>query len=321
MIYPNPFIIERADPFVTKGPDGYYYFTASYPAYENVNNGYDRIVIRKSKTVIGLADAKEYTIWNSHKTGIMGAHIWAPEIHFINGCCYIFFAAGDKEDVWHIRPYMLKCLGNNPVEDDYIELGVVKPCDGDKLSFTDFSLDMTHFEHNGKHYLIWAEYKGDSVLMMAQIDPKEPNQLISNPIIITKPEYDWELVNHRVNEGPSVLKLDDKIVVFFSASGTGSEYCIGMLWADNNAEIMDVSSWHKLDKPVLSTDDLVGEVGPGHNSFVVDENGKQLIVYHSRPAEHMDKKCGTYCDESLYDPCRHARIKEICFDGTTPAFK
>ena len=28
--YPNPFILERADPYVTKGPDGYYYFTGHH---------------------------------------------------------------------------------------------------------------------------------------------------------------------------------------------------------------------------------------------------------------------------------------------------
>ena len=40
--YPNPFILERADPYVTKGPDGYYYFTASYPMKsDNDPEGYD----------------------------------------------------------------------------------------------------------------------------------------------------------------------------------------------------------------------------------------------------------------------------------------
>ena len=29
--YQNPFIEERADPYITLGPDGFYYFTASYP--------------------------------------------------------------------------------------------------------------------------------------------------------------------------------------------------------------------------------------------------------------------------------------------------
>lgn len=314
MSYPNPFIIERADPYVTKGADGYYYFTASYPAYLSVDKGYDRIILRRSKTVAGLRDAEEHTIWTAHKSGNMGAHIWAPEIHCINGTWYVMFAAGDKEDVWRIRPYFLKCNGNDPINDSYVELGRAQATEGDDVSFEDFSLDMTYFENNGEHYLLWAEKRGDSVIMMAKIDPNEPNKLISKPIMLTKPEYDWELIRYRVNEGASVLKHGDKVIVFFSASGTGEEYCMGMLWADRNSDLMDISAWTKLDTPVLSTKDLVDEVGPGHNSFVVDENGKQLIVYHSRPASHLTGECGTYCDETLYDPCRHARIKEIQFD-------
>lgn len=314
MNYPNPFIIERADPFVTKGADGYYYFTASYPAYLSVDDGYDRIVLRRSKTVIGLATAEEHTVWKAHNEGIMGAHIWAPEIHNINGTWYIMFAAGNKEDVWHIRPYMLKCTGSDPINDEFIELGRVQGCDDDNVSFGDFSLDMTYFEHSGEHYLIWAEKYDDTVIMMSRINPDEPNKLLEKPIMLTKPEYDWEIIRYRVNEGPSVIKSGDKVFVFFSASGTGEEYCVGLVWAYADSDLMNKDSWHKQDTPILSTSDLVDEVGPGHNSFVVDENGEQLIVYHARPASHLTGDCGTYCDETLYDPCRHARIKKVIFD-------
>lgn len=315
MTYPNPFILERADPYVTKGPDGYYYFTASYPAFYSVEKGYDRIILRKSKTVAGLAEAQEHTIWRAHSDGDMAVHVWAPELHYIGGRWYIFFAAADSDDVWHIRPYVLRCNGNDPVNDSYEELGMMQAADGDNTSFKAFSLDATYFESDSKHYVIWAEKRELSVLMMAQINPTQPNKLIGMPMLLSKPEYDWELVKEKVNEGPSVLMSGDKVIVFFSASGTGAEYCIGMTWAYKNSDLMNPSSWHKLDKPILSTDDLEGEVGPGHNSFVVDENGKQLIVYHARPASHLTKECSTYCDESLYDPCRHARIKEVKFDS------
>lgn len=320
--YPNPFIIQRADPYITKGPDGNYYFTASYPAFENVNNGYDKIILRQSKTVMGLADANEHTIWKAHNEGVMAKHIWAPEIHFIGDKWYIFFAAGDKDNVWNIRPYVLMCKGDNPIDDEWQEMGKMQATDGDETSFSTFSLDMTYFEHKGKHYLIWAEKLGDSSLFMAEINPDEPWKLTSKPILLTKPEYDWEKVRHSVNEGASVLKTDDKIYVFFSASGTGAEYCMGMLWADSNSNLMDTESWTKIDRPMLETADLVGEAGPGHNSFVVDENGDLLLVYHARPTSHFEKECGTYCDEPLYDPCRHARIRKVNFDQNgTPVLR
>ena len=320
--YPNPFIPERADPYVTKGPDGYYYFTASYPAYLNVDAGYDRIILRRSDTVIGLATAEEHTIWSAHNEGVMSKHIWAPEIHFIGGKWYIFFAAGEKEAIWNIRPFVLMCEGTDPINDKWVEMGKMKACEGDDRSFTEFSLDMTYFENNGKHYLVWAEKLGDSSLFMAEITPAEPWKLISKPILLTKPEYEWELIRHKVNEGPAVLKTDDKIYVFFSASGTGAEYCVGKVYADRNADLMDINSWTKCTEPALQTSDLVGEAGPGHNSFVVDENGNQLLVYHARPTSHFEKNCGTYCDEPLYDPCRHARVKFVTFDeNNTPILK
>lgn len=309
--YPNPFILERADPYVIKHGDKYY-FTASYPAFGSVEKGYDRIILRESDTLLGLADAHEKTIWHAHSEGIMARHIWAPEIHFIGGKWYIFFAAGENPAIWNIRPYVLVCDGD-PMKDEWTELGKMQASDGDEVSFNSFSLDMTYFEHNGKHYLIWAESIGDSSLFMAEIDPREPNKLISKPILLTKPEYDWEKVRFRVNEGASVLKYGDKVFVFFSASGTGSEYCMGVIYADVHSDLMDKKSWSKVCFPVLQTSDLEGQSGPGHNSFTIDDNGNTVIVYHARPASHLEGKCGTICDDSLYDPCRHARIKRVYF--------
>lgn len=313
-MYPNPFIPERADPYIVKGPDNFYYFTASYPAYLNADTGYDRIILRKSETVVGLKDAEEKTIWFAHKSGNMAKHIWAPEIHFIGGKWYILFTAGDSDNKWNIRPYILKCNGSDPISDPWEEKGKMQAIENDNFSFTDFSLDMTYFENNGKHYVIWAQKAPDSSLFMAEINPDEPWKLISLPILLTKPEYSWEKVRHAVNEGAAVLKTKEKIFIFFSASGTGEEYCMGMLFADKKANLMNSSSWKKLSCPVLETKDLVDEAGPGHNSFVVDENGKLLVIYHARPTSHAEKKCGTFCDEVLYDPCRHARIKEVKFD-------
>jgi GH43 family beta-xylosidase len=235
-------------------------------------------------------------------------------MHYIGGSWYIFFAAGASSDIWAIRPYVLKCDGD-PYTGNWTECGQMQASAGDSSSFANFSLDMTYFENNGKHYVIWAEIKGDSSLFMAEIDPSQPWKLTSKPILLTKPEYKWELVNNRVNEGAAVLKTGKKVYVFFSASGTGSEYCVGRLEADINSDLMNTKSWKKLTEPVLSTADVKGKSGPGHNSFVRDEMGNLLIVYHARPDSHASQECGTYNKDPLYDPCRHARIKRVAFDG------
>lgn len=312
--YKNPFIEERADPFITQGTDGTYYFTASYPAVGDELHGYDRIILRKSDTVRGLAVAEEKTVWTAHESGIMSRHIWAPELHFIGGKWYIFFAAAPSENKWDIKPYVLRCKENDPYTDNWEEMGVVGKTEGDDLSFRCFSLDMTYFEHKGKSYLIWAQIEGDSSLFMAETTREEPWKIITKPILLSRPEYDWEKRVYRVNEGASVLKTEEKVYVFFSASGTGAEYCIGRLEADADADLMNPDSWKKLSRPVLSTEMLQGEAGPGHNCFIADEDGELLLVYHARPSSHLMKECGTFCDESLYDPCRHARIRKIRFN-------
>ena len=80
--FDNPIAEQRADPYVCKTDDETYYFTATVPDY-------DRIIIRKAKSINGLKNANEKTIWHKHETGVMGHHIWAPELHRIDGTWYL----------------------------------------------------------------------------------------------------------------------------------------------------------------------------------------------------------------------------------------
>ncbi|MDF2613910.1 MAG: alpha-N-arabinofuranosidase [Clostridia bacterium] len=297
--YPNPFIEQRADPQIYKHTDGYYYFTASVPAF-------DQIVLRRSKTIEGLAAAEEKVIWKKHAVGEMGAHIWAPEIHFIDNKWYIYFAAGAAEDIWAIRQYVLECDEANPLEGKWIEKGKID------FGLDSFSLDATTFEHQGVNYLVWAQKSGraNSNLYIAKL--KNPWTIEGTPVMLSKPEYDWEKVRYAVNEGPAVIKKNNKIFLTYSAAGTGEEYCIGLLTADDTSDLLNKSSWQKSAVPILTTSDLEGEFGPGHNSFTVSEKGEDLLVYHARPYKEL------IGNDALADPNRHTRIKPIYWneDGT-----
>ena len=77
----------------------------------------------------------------------MSRHIWAPELHYIDGRWYIYFAASRQDDIWRLRPYILCCEGQDPMKDDWKELGKIQRSDDYIYSFRAFSLDATVFQN------------------------------------------------------------------------------------------------------------------------------------------------------------------------------
>ncbi|THF72929.1 family 43 glycosylhydrolase [Cohnella fermenti] len=295
--YPNPLVPNRADPHVLKHTDGYYYFTGSVPEY-------DRLVLRRSRTVAGLSTAEEKVIWRKHERGEMGNHIWAPELHRIDGKWYIYFAAGAAEDKWAIRPYVLENANDDPLSGHWVEKGKIE------LPDESFSLDATTFELRGIRYLLWAQIIGDSSLYIARMDT--PWSIAGEPVRISQPEHEWEIQGHRVNEGPAVLQRNGRVFVAYSASATDDRYCMGLLTASMDSDLLEPASWRKSPEPVFVSDPSSEQYGPGHNSFTVSEDGAaELIVYHARPYKELQ-------GEALYDPNRHARVQRFVWlpDGT-----
>ena len=163
--FKNPFIEQRADPWIYKHTDGYYYFTGSVPAY-------DRIELRRSKTIEGLRSAQAVDIWFKHETGPMSANIWAPEIHFIDGKWYVYFAAArtseTKDGLFDHRMFALENTSANPLEGEWVEKGQVK------TKWESFALDATSFEHKGVRYYVWAqkdpEVPGNSNMYISEME-------------------------------------------------------------------------------------------------------------------------------------------------------
>ena len=299
--YNEPWIVQRADPYIYKHIDGWYYFTASIPKY-------DGIILRRGKTLAELPDAQEIMIWKKHDEGIMSEHIWAPEIHHLDGKWYLYFSAGEKEHIWDIRPYVLECSDEDPLTGTWVERGKIQSVKEDVFSFEGFSLDATILENKGRRYYIWAEKIGVgkqiSNLYIAEMET--PLKLKTVQVLLTTPDYDWERQGFWVNEGPAVIKNSGRIYLTYSASETGIMYCMGMLSVDENADLLDPLSWKKERYPVLKSCEDKGIYGPGHNSFTVDENGNPIMVYHARTEKVIE-------GNPLYNPNRHAMLMKIDF--------
>lgn len=303
----TPFIAQRADPYVLRHGEKWY-FTASVPEY-------DRIALRRADALEGLRNAEETVIWRAHESGEMSQHIWAPELHCLDGRWYIYFAASRKDDIWALRPWVLRCESDDPMAGPWTECGQLRRADGDDFSFTDFSLDMTVFDHNGRRYCVWAEKVsvGRKISNLYIAEMADPLTLKTPQMLLTSPSYAWERHEFWVNEGPAFIAHGDKVYLTYSASDTSPAYCMGLLWADANADLMDISAWHKLNHPVLTTDAEKGLFGPGHNTFFTDAAGEVYTSYHARPYDEI-------IGDPLYDPNRHCYIMRILFEDGMPVF-
>ncbi|GIJ46032.1 hypothetical protein Val02_29180 [Virgisporangium aliadipatigenens] len=300
--FTNPLIAQRADPHIFKHTDGYYYYTATVPEY-------DRIVLRRATTLQGLASAAETTVWRKHSSGDMAAHIWAPEIHFINGKWYIYFAAGRSDDVWRIRMWVLESSSANPLTGTWTERGRIG------TAWDTFSLDASTFVHNGVRYLVWAQSEPgistNSNLYIARMG-SNPWQITGTPVRLSVPTLAWETRGYRVNEGPAVIVRNNRVWLTYSASATDANYCLGLLSASASADLLNPASWTKHQNPVFTSNAATSQYGPGHNSFTVSEDGQSdILVYHDRSYQNIT-------GDPLNDPNRRTRLQKVYWnaDGT-----
>lgn len=299
----NPVVLQRADPHLTFHSDGFYYFTATVPEY-------DRLELRRARTLDGLATAVPQTIWRKHATGPVGSRLRAPELHFIKGKWYVYFAAGgvEKETGWASRISVLENPAANPLEGEWTERGQLKT-NGDS-----FALDPTTFELRGTRYLAWAQkdskINGHTHLYLAKMD--SPTSLTGEQVMISPSELPGEQIRGRVNEGPAVLVRNGRVWLTYSAAGTGSEDGLGLLSADEKSDLLAPASWTQSPTPVFMTNEAHGVFGPGHNSFTTASDGRtDLLVYHARSDREIQ-------GDPLHDPNRHTRIQPFLWraDGS-----
>lgn len=266
--FTDPIVTSRdaADPWMIYH-DGYYYFTFTAG---------DHIEIWKSQTITGVDRGTKVTVWRRHASGPECCNVWAPELHFINGRWYIYFAADDGNDVNH-RMYVLESVGDDP-QGAYIEKGkIAAPSDR-------WAIDGTVLrKSDGSLYFVWSGWagaaQGPQNIYIAPMS--NPWTISGERTLISAPTNSWERVGWSVNEGPEVLQRGGKVFIVYSASGGSTpDYCLGML-TNSGGNVLAPGSWIKSPGCVFSKTDSV--YGPGHNSFVKSpDQTEDWMVYHAR---------------------------------------
>jgi GH43 family beta-xylosidase len=274
--FSNP-IYDGADPYVVRHDDVYY----------GCNTGPGgRIEVWKSDSLIDRGECA--VVWAPPRGGWNSAEVWAPELHYVRGSWYIYYAASDGHNANH-RMGVLRSIGDD-AQGPYESLGQMYT--GDDLAGRTnnrWAIDGTILELHDQLYFIWSgweDHRDIQHLFIATLS--DPATISSNRVKISKNNcHLWEHVGHDRNErglheGPAMLRRNGKVILVYSCSGSWqASYKLGMLTMNENHDPMDPCSWVKHSSPIFDSTDAV--FGVGHCSFTTSTDGKEdWILFHSK---------------------------------------
>ena len=276
--FTNPLLPAGADPWSIYH-NGYYYYT--HTTGRNLQ-------LWKTRNLADLPTAEHRTVWTPPATGPYSRDVWAPELHYLRGKWYLYFAADSGRNESH-RLWVLENPAADPLEGTWTMKGQLTD------ATNKWAIDGSVFEHKGQLYAIWSGWEGDrngeqDIYLAKMANP----WTIEGPRVrVSRPTYEWEKNGDlgsasnpphvNVNEGPEVLVHGNKLFLIYSASGCWTDfYALGMLTASVSSNLLDPASWQKSPAPVFQQDPADSVFAPGHNSFFKSPDGTQdWILYHA----------------------------------------
>jgi len=290
--FTNPLLPTGPDPWV-EYKDGVYYY---------MNTTGTNLTVWRTPNIADLGTAEKKVLWQPPAAGPYSHDLWAPEIHFLSGKWYIYFAADGGSNQSH-RIWVIENPSADPFQGGWTLKGKVAEA-SDK-----WAIDVSVFEDRGQLYIIWSGWAADTndtqSIYIARL--KNPWTVDGPRTRLSTPEYPWEKVGDvdqrkqpddpphiDVNEGPEVLKHNGKLFLIYSASACWTDhYALGMLEAASGSDLLNLSSWKKSSKPVFQQSSEAGVYAPGHNGFFKSPDGKQdWIIYHAN--SKSGQGCGAH---------------------------
>ena len=299
--YRNPVLDSGAEPYAFFH-DGYYYYTQGCE---------DQVWIWKTDDLSRLRQAECKMVYKPAPPHSRH-HLWAPEIHYIDGKWYIYYTADDGNSDNH-RLYVAVSSSPDPMEGDFHYAA--------RLS-DDWGIHATTFSVRGRRYLLWSGWMHQRVEHETQgiyIAPMDsPTSLSGGRVLISTPQHVWErqwvspdgsrlAYPVYVNENPQAFVSGSKVYIYYSASGSWTPYyCVGRLEADIDSDLLDPASWHKHPEPVfmMSERDSVYSVG---GMCLVSGAGEDncWMLYHARSLSN---------DEPGTRDSRTPRLQHVALD-------
>ncbi|MFT4024594.1 MAG: glycoside hydrolase family 43 protein [Flavihumibacter sp.] len=275
------------NPLLPSGPDPYSFYKDGFYYYTSTSG--DRLVLWKTKNITDLKTAEKKTIYTPPAGTMWSKQLWAPEVMFLRGKWYAYFAADDGDNNHH-RMYVAENASADPMKGEWVLKGQLTD------PSNKWAIDGDVFEYNGKLYMTWSGWEGDTngqqdICIAAM---RDPYTIEGDRVRISHPQYDWEThgdlgskenPSHvNVNEGPQFLQHNKDLFIVFSASGCWTDfYALGLLRL-TGTDPLNAAHWTKHPQPVFKGSVANGVYAPGHNSFFKSPDGKEdWILYHANP--------------------------------------
>ena len=268
LTFENPLGV-GADPFVIEW-QGQYYMTRSTGRQVWINRADQLQDIHDSSL------ASDTTmVWSAPVGTSYSDQVWAPELHRFGESWFIYVAASDGNNATH-RMHVLQRTAADPFG-PFTYVGQISAA-------TDrWAIDGTAFEWDGKLYFVWSGWPGftDGQQNLYIAEMRNPWTLRTDRVLLSSPQYTWEMHGLPINEGPQILIQDGKLHIIYSASGFWTpQYALGRLTYSGTGSLLNAASWTKVSQPVFGAAN--GVVGVGHASFTVSPDASEhWIVYHA----------------------------------------
>ena len=274
--FTNP-LANGQDPWVVR-QGGYYYYVKSQGI---------QILVQRMANLTELGTSAT-PVWTAPDTGWNRTNVWAPELHYIDGRWYIYYAAGRAGPPYiYQHAGVLQSAGSDAMG-PYVDKGMLYT--GDSVAtgaHNVWAIDLTVERLNGQLYAVWSGWADtastDKTPQNLYIAPmSDPMTISGNRVLISAPTESWEVGTQlSLDEGPEFLLHGGQTFIIYSTNESWlPAYKLGQLRLTSGADPLNEASWVKSGPVFTGTANVYGV---GHASFTTSpDSTEDWIVYHSK---------------------------------------
>ncbi|MEO8623543.1 MAG: glycoside hydrolase family 43 protein [bacterium] len=235
-------------------------------------------------------------VLSTPSTGWNQTDVWAPELHFIDGHWYVYYAAGmpgpsgPDAAFTDQRSGVLESTGDDP-QGPYVDRGMLYTGNDVRTGANPiWAIDLSVLRIRGALYAVWSGWDENR---STHVTPQQlyiarmsnPYTMATNRVRISAPTEPWELgAGLDLEEGPEPLTHgSDTFIIYSTRESFLPDDRLGMLrLTAPDADPLNPTSWIK-SGPVFTGLPGGGVYGVGHASFTMSVDGKEdWIVFHAK---------------------------------------